>query len=802
MQGGSEMKTLPRINRAAGRWLSVILACVIATTMLPAGPVRMQSDSRLFPETGKTVRGLFLAYWNEHGSLAQQGFPISEEMQERSDTDGKTYTVQYFERAVFEAHPENAAPYNVLLSLLGNFRYKEQYPNGAPNQKASTQSNARLFPETGKHLGGTFLTYWNEHGGLAQQGFPVSEEFQEKSPLDGKTYTVQYFERAVFEAHPENQPPYNVLLSQLGTFQYGAKYAAANLTLDQFYDKVFYDIGLRDPENFTSLGLPRSLKPDLRNDRLTNVSDAYLHQTYALERQFRQQLGKYDFKQQTPKQQISTGTLAWYLDDAIMGEEFMYHDYTLNPMYGAQVILHDLMTILHPLTDKRDAEDYVTRLQAFGPRIDGVLEQMRLREQKGIFMPAWMIDEAIGQMRGMTPANVKSSDFYTIFTGKVGALNNISSGDKQTLYAAAEKAITDDVYPAYRKLIDYLSGIRSRGRTTDGVWDLPNGDAYYRYLVHHHTGTDTSPEEIHNLGLREVARIQGEIRKALDDLGYKNMGLREGMQAATQAAGFYQTGTPSGKQEVLDAFKSIIDRAKNNLSSQFDLVPKVPLEVRAVPAAQEAGSPGGYYFQPSLDGTRPGIFYANLGRPTYPKYNMATLAYHEAIPGHHFQLGTQVELQNVPLFQRASVFPLPTSYVEGWALYAEKLAGEAGFYRDDSYGNIGKLRAELFRATRLVVDTGIHWKHWSRQQAIDYMDEANGTAGGAYTGEVERYIAWPGQALAYKIGELKILELREQARTQLGGKFNIKEFHNAVLGSGSLPLPVLAKAVEQYISSK
>ena len=347
-----------------------------------------------------------------------------------------------------------------------------------------------------------------------------------------------------------------------------------------------------------------------------------------------------------------------------------------------------------------------------------------------------------------------------------------------------------------------MVSIRSKGRATDGVWDLPNGDAYYRYLVRHHTNTDMTPEEVHNLGLGEVTRVQGELRKALDALGYKNLSIQAGVQAVAQAAGFYNTNTPAGKQQVLDAFRAIIDKAQNNLSSQFDLKPKALVEVRAVPPEQEATAPGGYYFQPSLDGTRPGVFYANLGIPNYAKYSMPTLAYHEAVPGHHFQLSVQVELQNVPLFQKAPVFPFPTAFVEGWGLYAEQLASEAGFYKDDPYGNIGRLKSELFRASRLVVDTGIHWKRWTRQQAIDYMDQANFTSGGAYTGEVNRYIAWPGQALAYKVGELKIVELREGARTKLGSKFNIKEFHNTVLGSGSLPLSVLELAVNQYMESK
>jgi uncharacterized protein (DUF885 family) len=789
-------------RRATVTWrLFVALAVLCASLAANAGPAETQEESRLFPETGKTVRGAFLRYWLANGGLPQQGFPISEEMRERSDTDGKEYTVQYFERAVFEAHPENKPPHDVLLSLLGNFRLKSVYPSGAPGQRPNSTAGSQLFTQTGKRVGGPFLEYWQKNGGLAQQGYPVTDEFTERSALDGKTYTVQYFERAVFELHPENQPPYNVLLSQLGTFRHRDKYAA-NTALDQFYERVFYEIGLRDPENFTALGLPRSFRPDFRNDKLTDISDAYIRGTYQLERKFLQELAAFDPKKQTTSQAISSPTLQWYLTHHTQGEEFMHHDYLLGQVTGAQVALHDLMVEYQPLTNADDARAYIARLEAFPARIDGVLAQMRTREGKGIFMPGWMIDRVTGQIRAMAPADARSSPFYSAFAGKLNALGNLSASDKAAFLQQAERVVADRVSPSYRRMADYLQSIRAKGRTTDGVWDLPSGDAYYRYMIRQHTNTTMTPDEIHSLGQREVARIQGEIKAALDTLGYRNMSWPEGINRVIETSGVYRTNTPQGKEEVLNAFRAIISKANSSLASQFDLLPRTPVEVRATPPEQEATAAGGYYYQPSIDGTRPGVFYANLGRGTYPKYNMPTLAYHEAVPGHHFQLAIQAERAGIPLFQKAPVFPMPTAYVEGWALYAEKLAAELGFYRDDPYGNIGRLKSELFRASRLVVDTGIHYKRWSRAQAIAYMDEANGTNGGAYTGEVERYIAWPGQALAYKIGELEILELRERAKTRMGSKFNIKEFHNVVLGSGSLPLSVLEEAVNRYIASK
>ncbi|MEO8286719.1 MAG: DUF885 domain-containing protein [Chloroflexota bacterium] len=789
----------------------LLLACnYISPTYAPTalattGGAVPGDGSRTFAETGKTVHGVFLDYWQQHGGLAQQGFPISEEMQETSDLNGKSYTVQYFERAVFEHHSENAAPNDVLLSQLGTFRYKQKYPGGAPGQKASTAPNTTNFTQVNKRVGGKFLDYWNKNGGLAQQGYPISEEFQEKSDLDGKTYTVQYFERAVFELHPDNQTPYDVLLSQLGTFRYGAKYStqiAAGTPLNDFYEEVFLNLLLRDPEAFTSVGLPEEYKPGFRPDKLTNVSDPYLRDTNALVKQYLAQLRTYDRKVQKPQQLISTSIVDWHLDDLVKGQEFMYHDYIVNPITGVQNSVVDLLNNLQPLANKQDAEDYIARLNDVGNKFDGVLEQLRIREEKSIFMPRWMIDATIGQLRHFVSQDARSNELYANFKLRVDALGGINAADKQALYSAAQNALTSTVYPAYNRIIDYMTRLTPKGRATDGVWALPNGDAYYRYAIHHQTSTDMTPEEIHNLGLSEVTRIRAEMRTILDGMGYKNSSFIDAMDKMRDASGVYPLNTQADKDKLLDVFRTTIDRADKGISSQFDIKPKIGLEVRAVPQDKEAGSPGGFYFAPALDGSRPGIFYANLGRGSYPKYQIPTLAYHEAIPGHHFQLGIQTELKNVPTFQKSGIFPPANAYVEGWALYAEQLMYDAGFYKDDPAGNLGRLQAELFRSARLVVDTGIHWKHWTREQAISYMDDTLGTRGGAYTGEVERYIAWPAQALAYKTGSLKILALRDRAQKALGAKFNIKEFHNAVLQNGSMPLSTLETIIDNYIASK
>jgi uncharacterized protein (DUF885 family) len=330
----------------------------------------------------------------------------------------------------------------------------------------------------------------------------------------------------------------------------------------------------------------------------------------------------------------------------------------------------------------------------------------------------------------------------------------------------------------------------------DGFWKHPDGDAAYAYWLRHHTTLDLTADEIHELGLLEVARIQVEMEDLFTELGITGDNLDMKMNQVTFYGGAMPLRTNDDRQAVLDEYQALIDHAEQNLSDLFDLRPKADVVVEPVYAPN---APGAYYVSPSLDGSRPGMFYVNMTTVNVARHGMPTLAYHEAIPGHHFQIAIQQELTGIPSFRTGINY---TSYAEGWALYAEYLAWEVGFYEDDPYGNLGRLQSELFRAARLVVDTGIHAKGWSREEAIDYMVEIVGYSRTDMTREVERYIVWPGQATAYKIGMLKILELRERAMQALGDDFDIKEFHNLILGNGAMPLEILERVVDDYIAER
>ncbi|MCV6615172.1 MAG: DUF885 domain-containing protein, partial [Cellvibrionaceae bacterium] len=391
----------------------------------------------------------------------------------------------------------------------------------------------------------------------------------------------------------------------------------------------------------------------------------------------------------------------------------------------------------------------------------------------------------------------KENILYTNLASKTAQMEGF---DNTEVLARAEALIQSDIYPAYQLFIDYFNNIKPKTTSDDGYWKLPDGDAAYRAALRTFTTTDMSAEQIHQLGLDETARIQGEILAILAQEGFDtSAGFETAIASLAAKEEFYYPDTEAGRAQILADYQAILDEIDQGLDAAFSLRPDTGMEVKRIPEFKEKTAPGAYYQPPALDGSRPGQFYANLyDIKATPKYNMRTLAYHEGVPGHHFQVAINMKLEGIPIFRR---IPLFTAYVEGWALYAEQLAWELGF-QQDPYDNIGRLQAELFRAVRLVVDTGIHAKRWTREQAIDYMIGNTGMAESDVIAEVERYIVMPGQATAYKIGMNKILALRARAKAALGDKFSLKEFHDVVLKNGAVPLDILARLVDEYIDAK
>jgi uncharacterized protein (DUF885 family) len=456
---------------------------------------------------------------------------------------------------------------------------------------------------------------------------------------------------------------------------------------------------------------------------------------------------------------------------------------------------------IHSVSDLADAEAYIGRLNNIGSWFDQVIEQMRIREEKKLLLADWqypqMITAANNVISGAPFDNVpEESTLWADFKGKVMALD-ISPGQREVLLFDGKKALLDTVKPAYQRLIAELESQGSKASGDDGVWKFERGDAFYAERLRWFTTTDLSADEIHQIGLREVTRIHAEMKAIKEKVGFEGT-LDEFFVFMREDPQFYYPNTDEGREAYLAEATHMIDVMRERLPEMFGIVPKAELVVKRVEAFRERSAGKAFYQGPPADGSRPGIYYANLyDMADMPKYQMAALAYHEGVPGHHMQVATAVELDNVPDFQKHTTF---TAYSEGWGLYTELVPKEMGFY-EDPYSDFGRLAMELWRAARLVVDTGVHSKRWTREEAIAYLVANTPNSVGDSTKAIERYIAMPGQATAYMIGKLKIVELREKAREALGDKFDIRAFHDLVLEDGRLPLNLLERKVDGMIAA-
>ncbi len=498
---------------------------------------------------------------------------------------------------------------------------------------------------------------------------------------------------------------------------------------------------------------------------------------------------------------ISALIFAYNKNLEIEGERWRWHDFPVNQMFGVQSDLPNFMVNIHQVNSMAEAQDYVARLHLFQDRLGQVLNGVKKREQLGIVPPRFTVEKVLAQMQGFAGKPAKQNLLYVSFQEKLAKIpvEKITAAQREALLHSAEEEVERSVVPGFQRLIEYYQSILPKVASNDGVWRLPNGDAYYAYRVKQQTSTEMSPEQVHQIGLQEVARIKQEMDAILTQEGATGANLHEKVKSLAQRPGQLYTNDDAGKKQILADYQRIIDEINAGLSPLFNLRPSSSVVVKPVPSFAEKTAPGAYYEFPALDGSRPGTFFANMRNlADLPKYGMRTLAYHEAIPGHHFQIALQMKMSDLPLFRRMGMF---TAYAEGWALYAERLAWEAGF-QQQPLDNLGRLQAEMFRAVRLVVDSGMHYKRWSREQAISYMIENTGMAEGEATAEVERYLVNPGQALAYKVGMLKILQLREMAKKELGEKFDVRQFHDVVLQNGAMPLGVLEIVVQDWVKSK
>lgn len=567
-----------------------------------------------------------------------------------------------------------------------------------------------------------------------------------------------------------------------------------------FYERVFLEYGLQSPELLTQLRLLESFglrshnaKLDDRSQQAGDLQLAKLNNDLAT-------LRSYDRAAMSEADKLNYDMLEWFMAHSSEGERWRYHSYPVNQLFGIQSNLPKFMVSSHPLADLTDAEHYISRLNQFQRVFLQVVEDLKIRTEKGVIPPRFVLEKVLAEIEGFTAGETEQHLLYKHFADKISTLADIDAATAAQLKLKAADAVKLSVKPAYQHLTAYLQALLAQSTTDDGVWKLPDGDAYYAYMLKQHTTTDLTPEQIHQLGLAEVARIQAQMAGILAAQGHSGDSVASMMTALGDDSQFLYPDTADARLQILADYKTMLADINTRLEPAFNIKPKAGMDVQRVPEFSEKTAPGAYYNAPAMDGSRPGVFYANLYdiRAT-PKFGMKTLAVHEGIPGHHFQIAIQQELQGLPTFRKILPF---TVYSEGWALYTEKLMAELGLYENDPYGDLGRLQAELFRAIRLVVDTGIHHKRWTREQAIAYMAGNAGMAPSDVEAEIERYIVMPGQACAYKIGMLKILELRQKAQQELGNEFKLTDFHDVVLKNGAMPIAILERVVEQYIAGK
>lgn len=573
---------------------------------------------------------------------------------------------------------------------------------------------------------------------------------------------------------------------------------AESTKANAFFERVFEASIARSPMFMTQLGM----KTDY--DKWDDISEAHGLKDFVFAVQYLDELKRtINFDLLDDQAKVSYRMFVRDTERSIEGWRWRYHSYPLNQMSGLHSDVPAFLINFHRVDTVADARAYIARLHGIGPLLNELGNSAKVRAAKGILPPKFVFGLVIDSCREVIAgapfdASGKKSALLEDIEGKVAAMKETDAATKAQLVADATLALTGTVRPAYDQLIALLQAQEKVATADDGIWKLPDGAEFYGYQLRGSTTTNLTAEEIHALGLREVARIHHDMEAIMKQVGFKG-DLQAFFKYIKEDPKFYYPTTPEGKEAYMKRANEIIDTMRGRLDEFFITKPKAPLVVKKVEPFREQGSAGAFYEQPAPDGSRPGAYYVNtIDMRGVPIFEMETLAHHEAIPGHHMQIAIAQELTGIPKFRK---YGGNTAYVEGWALYAEYFPKEFGFYQDPMQ-DFGRLYDELLRAVRLVVDTGLHAKKWTREQTMDYFRKNTPNPERDIFTETNRYIVWPGQATAYKVGQLKILELRELAKKELGAKFDLREYHDLVLKDGAVPLDLLEENVRAWIARK
>ena len=569
--------------------------------------------------------------------------------------------------------------------------------------------------------------------------------------------------------------------------------AAGPTALRQFFEASYAIDMEQQPQTATKRGILDY------NDRWNAFSESYYDQRHRQWEERRTALAELGPEGLSQSEALSWQLFRLDIERKLASDAFRHQNYVIHQHRGPHTAVPSFLINDHKVTNREQAEEYIARLRGVATQFDEVIEQLEIRGDKGIFLPDWsypaIVQTSRNTIKGAPFDESSDAAVWADFQAKLAALE-LADEERQLLLDQARTALMEDFKPAYERLVAALEKQAALAPDEDGVWKHPDGDAFYRERLAYYTTTDLTPNQVHEIGLREVARVHEEMRGIMKLVGYEGS-LREFMDFMREDPRFYYSNDDSGRERYLREAAAYIDAMRERLPDYFGLLPQADIVVKRVEPFRERAAGKAFYQTPPQDGSRPGIYYANLyDMNSMPTYQMEALAYHEGIPGHHMQRAISVELEDIPEFQKYATF---TAYTEGWGLYSEQLAREMGFY-EDPYSDFGRLAMELWRAARLVVDTGLHYKRWTREEAIQYL--VNNTPNSRFdaTKAIERYAVMPGQATAYMIGKLKILELRAKAREVLGDRFDISGFHDAILKDGPVPLFILEEKIDRWVA--
>jgi uncharacterized protein (DUF885 family) len=561
-------------------------------------------------------------------------------------------------------------------------------------------------------------------------------------------------------------------------------------SIGAFFDDFSAQWMRRRPSQSTGSRYFSGPEQDRLDRQLTPETLEWRRETVEQARRGLKELASFDRSRMTDAERVSADVMQWQLQIIIDGEPFSDYDFPLDQFGGANVGIPNLLTVVHPVRTEGDARNYIARLHEVDDRMAEASEEAARLVAKGIRPPRFILQSTIAQMQQFIGSPAGQNPLVATFVERMNSVQALSAPARQQLSDEATKVVESEVYPAWRKAMTFLEAQLKAATDDAGLWRYKDGAAIYAHRLKQFTTTNMTAAEIHELGLREVTRIEREMDAILRKLERTEGTVKQRMEKL--AADLSYPNTSEGRMRIMADIDGMIRDADRRSGALFDLRPTSPVIAQPYPEFRWA-SAAASYTAPPLDGSRPGIFQMPLRPSSLTKASLRTLVYHETIPGHHTQVAFGVENRELPKFRQVRALGGISAISEGWALYAERMVAQEGWYEGDLEGLLGQLDDELFRARRLVVDTGLHAMRWTRQQAIDYGIEPS---------EVERYVVNPGQACSYKIGQLEIFRLRDKARTALGQRYNIKEFHNVVLSAGSVPLTVLEREVDSYVARK